>query len=139
MRVTIPDDYQNAVRGLSCFAKLAGHEVTVFHDTVKDPGALADRFQDAEALVLIRERTAISEALLARLPRLKLISQTGKGMAHIDLAACTRRGVVVSAGAGSPYAPAELTWGLVLAASRHIPDEVAGLKAGGWQTTLGRG
>ena len=139
MRVLIPDDYQDAVRGLACFSKLAGHEVIVFTDTVKEIDALAERLQPAEALVLIRERTRISDALLERLPNLKLISQTGKGTSHIDIAACTRRGVVVTAGSGSPYAPAELTWALVLAALRHIPHEVARMRAGHWQSTLGTG
>lgn len=139
MRILIPDDYQDAVRGLACFSKLAGHDVTVFTDTVKEIDALAERLQPAEALVLIRERTRISDALLERLPNLKLISQTGKGTSHIDVAACTRRGVVVTAGTGSPYAPAELTWALVLAALRHIPHEVARLRAGHWQSTLGTG
>ncbi len=139
MRILIPDDYQDAVRGLACFSKLAGHDVTVFTDTVKEIDALAERLQTAEALVLIRERTRISDALLERLPNLKLISQTGKGTSHIDIAACTRRGVVVAAGTGSPYAPAELTWALVLAALRHIPHEVARLRAGHWQSTLGTG
>lgn len=139
MHVIIPDDYQDAVRGLACFSKLAGHTVTVFKDTVKDMDALAQRFRDAEALVLIRERTPITDALLARLPRLKLICQTGKGTAHIDLAACSRRGIVVKTGTGSPYAPAELTWALVLAAMRRIPQEAARLRAGSWQTTLGTG
>jgi D-3-phosphoglycerate dehydrogenase / 2-oxoglutarate reductase len=139
MRIVIPDDYQDAVRGLACFAKLAGHSVTVYTDTVKEIDALAERFQAADALVLIRERTRIGEALLEKLPRLKLISQTGKGTAHIDLAACTRRGVVVAAGTGSPYAPAELTWALVLAALRHVPYEVARLRSGHWQSTMGTG
>ena len=139
MHIVIPDDYQDAVRGLACFAKLADHDVTVFHDTVKDVDALAERFQQADALVLIRERTRIQEDLLARLPRLKLISQTGKGTSHIDVAACTRRGIAVTAGTGSPYAPAELTWALVLAAVRHLPQEVARLRAGHWQSTLGTG
>lgn len=139
MRVVIPDDYQGAVRGLACFPRLAGHDVTVFHDTVKDLDVLAERLEPAEALVLIRERTRIGGSLLERLPGLRLISQTGKGTAHIDLAACTRRGVVVSAGTGSPYAPAELTWGLVLAAMRHIPLEAARLRAGRWQSTMGTG
>lgn len=139
MHVIIPDDYQDAVRGLACFSKLAGHTVTVFNDTVKDIDALARRFQEADALVLIRERTTITDALLARLPRLKLICQTGKGTAHIDVAACSRRGIVVATGTGSPYAPAELTWALVLAAMRRIPQEAARLRAGSWQTTLGTG
>lgn len=139
MHIVIPDDYQDAVRKLACFAKLAGHSVTVFTDTVKEIDALAERFREADALVLIRERTRITEALLERLPRLRLISQTGKGTAHIDLAACARRGVVVTAGTGSPYAPAELTWALVLAARRHLPYEAARLRAGHWQSTMGTG
>ncbi len=139
MRIIIPDDYQNAVRQLGCFAKLNSHEVIVHTDTVKELDALAERFRDAEALVLIRERTTISAALLERLPRLRLISQTGRGTTHIDVGACTRHGVAVAAGVGSPHAPAELTWALVLAARRRIPEEVAQFKAGRWQTTLGTG
>ncbi|MFP5246779.1 MAG: D-2-hydroxyacid dehydrogenase family protein [Thermoanaerobaculia bacterium] len=137
MHIVIPDDYQDAVRHLDCFSMLTGHEVTVYRDTVKDVDALAERFKDADALVLIRERTQITDELLARLPKLKVISQTGKGTAHIDMDACERRGVRVAVGTGSPYAPAELTWALVLAAMRRIPQEVASLKSGGWQTTLG--
>jgi D-3-phosphoglycerate dehydrogenase / 2-oxoglutarate reductase len=137
MKIVIPDDYQDAVRNLDCFGKLAGHEVTIYHDSVKDIETLAARFQDAGVLVLIRERTAITEPLLARLPKLKLICQTGRGTPHIDIAACTRHGVAVAVGGGSSYAPAELTWGLVLATMRHIPQEVARMKAGQWQTTLG--
>jgi D-3-phosphoglycerate dehydrogenase len=124
---------------LACFSKLGGHTVTIYTDTVKDLDALAARLAPAEVLVLIRERTVISDALLARLPRLRMISQTGKGAAHIDLEACARRGITVATGTGSPYAPAELTWALLLAAARRIPREVAGLKAGGWQSTLGIG
>jgi D-3-phosphoglycerate dehydrogenase / 2-oxoglutarate reductase len=138
MRIVIADDYQDAVRGLDCFSKIAGHQVTVYHESVKDIDTLASRFREAEALVLIRERTAITESLLRLLPNLRLISQTGKGTAYIDLAACTRHGVAVAVGTGAPYAPAELTWGLVLAAMRHIPQEVARMKAGQWQMTLGR-
>ncbi|MGH2479046.1 MAG: D-2-hydroxyacid dehydrogenase family protein [Ktedonobacteraceae bacterium] len=139
MRIVIPDDYQDAVRSLDCFQKLAGHQVTIYRDSTTDVDELAERFQEAEALVLIRERTAITEELLARLPKLKCISQTGKGTAHIDLVACTRHGVAVATGSGSPYAPAELTWGLVLAAMRRIPAEAARLKAGQWQPALGLG
>jgi D-3-phosphoglycerate dehydrogenase len=139
MKIVIPDDYQDAVRHLDCYSKLAGHQVTIYHDTVKDIETLATRFRDAEVLILIRERTAITEPLLALLPDLKLIIQTGRGIAHIDLAACTRHGVAVAVGSGTPYATAELTWGLILAAMRHIPQEVARLKAGQWQTTLGLG
>ena len=137
MHVVIPDDYQDAVRYLDCFSKLRGHEVTIYNDTVKEVDALAERFRDADALVLIRERTAIDDELLSRLPKLKLISQTGRGTAHIDVDACKRRGVEVAVGTGSPYAPAELTWALVLAAMRRIPQEVAHLRTGGWQHLLG--
>ncbi|HSP00047.1 MAG TPA: NAD(P)-dependent oxidoreductase, partial [Thioalkalivibrio sp.] len=139
MHIVIPDDYQDGVRGLECFKRLSGHQVTVYNDTVRDLDALTERFRAAEALVLIRERTPITDALLERLPNLRLISQTGKGIAHVDLDACTRRGVAVATGAGAPYAAAELTWGLVLSAMRHIPDQVAAMKAGHWQTRLGRG
>jgi D-3-phosphoglycerate dehydrogenase len=137
MNIVIPDDYQDAVRHLDAFRKLAGHHVTIYNDTVKDLDALIERFQVADALVLIRERTAITESLLARLPRLKLISQTGKGTAHIDVDACARRGVRVAAGTGSPHAPAELTWALVLAAARRLPQEAARLRSGRWQGSIG--
>lgn len=137
MKIAIPDDYQDSVRHLRCFSKLDGHDVQVFTDTVHDVALLAERFRDADALVLIRERTQITDELLSRLPRLKLISQTGKGTSHIDLEACERRGVAVRAGTGSPFAPAELTWALVLASTRRIASESARLKAGGWQGELG--
>ena len=139
MQIVIPDDYQDAVRTLDCFTKLQGHTVVIYHDTVKDVDALAERFAAADALVLIRERTAISAALLERLPQLQLISQTGRGVPHIDVAACTRHGVAVAAGGGDRHAPAELTWALILAAMRHLPQEMAALKAGRWQTSLGLG
>jgi D-3-phosphoglycerate dehydrogenase len=113
--------------------------VTIYHDTVRDTALLAARFAEAEALVLIRERTAITAPLLARLPRLRLISQTGRGIPHINLDACTRHGVAVATGGGAPYAPAELTWALVLAGMRRLPQEIAALRAGRWQTTLGLG
>ena len=138
MKIVIPDDYQDAVRSLDCFAKLAGHDVTIYNDTVTGTAALAERYRDADALVLIRERTSIDDALLAQLPRLKLIAQTGRGTTHIDTTACERRGVAVAVGTGSPIAPAELTWALVMAAMRFIPQEVAGMRAGRWQQHLGR-
>jgi D-3-phosphoglycerate dehydrogenase len=137
MRVVIPDDYQDAVRQLAVFSNLRGHEVTIYNDTVKEVDALAERLRDAEALVLIRERTVISDELLAQLPKLRLISQTGKGTNHIDVDACARRGITVAVGTGSPYAPAELTWTLVLAAMRRVAHEAEQLHAGRWQTTLG--
>ena len=138
MHIVIPDDYQDAVRHLKAFDKLKGHHVTVYNDTVKDVAAQAERFKDADALVLIRERTVISAALLGKLPKLKLISQTGKVSSNVKVPECTAHGVAVAEGSGSPHSTAELTWALVLAASRHIPQEVANMKAGGWQQTVGR-
>ena len=138
MKIAILDDYQDAVRTLDCYPMLDGHEVTVWNDHVEDLDLLSNRLRDTEVLVLIRERSSISAALLERLPRLRLISQHGV-TPHIDLAACTRHGVIVSAGQyGRPsYATAEFAWGLIISAMRHIPQEVARLKAGHWQSTLG--
>jgi D-3-phosphoglycerate dehydrogenase len=143
MKIAIPDDYQDAVRTLDCFQKLNGHQIDIFHDHVKDPEILAARLQETEALVLIRERTPITEPLLALLPNLRLIVQTGRQAPHLDVAACTRHGVAVihavSTAVERPYATAELTWGLILATMRRIPQEVASLKAGHWQSSpLGR-
>lgn len=139
MHIVIPDDYQDAVRELACFDKLAGHEVTIHTDTPPSLDVLVERLIDAEALVLIRERTAITAALLSRLPALKLISQTGKVSHHLDLGACAARGVAVAEGVGSPVAPAELCWALVLAASRRIPQYCSELRAGRWQSARGLG
>ena len=138
MNITILDDYQDAVRGLSCFAKLAGHSVTVHRDSVSDADALVARLAGADAVVLIRERTRIPAAVIARLPKLKILSQTGGAGKHIDVEACTRAGIVVCAGTGAPDAPAELTWGLILASVRSIALEDRRLREGRWQTTLGR-
>ena len=139
MKVAILDDYHDTLRTLDCFAKLAGHEVTVWTDHVQDDAALARRLRDAEALVLIRERTKIGAELLENLPNLRLISQRSV-YPHIDIEACTRLGVVVSSNmhAGTPsYAAAELTWALVQAAARRLPKQVADMKRGLWQTDVG--
>jgi D-3-phosphoglycerate dehydrogenase len=139
MKVSILDDYFDTIRGLDCFAKLKGHDVTIWNDHVQDVDQLAERLKETEALVLIRERTQIREALLERLPKLKLISQRSV-YPHIDIDACTRLGIVVSSSqhADTPsYAAAELTWALVLATMRHIPQQVASLKAGRWQMGIG--
>jgi D-3-phosphoglycerate dehydrogenase len=138
MRIVIPDDYQDCVRGLDCFAKLAGHDVQVFNDTVHDTAALAARFAGAEAIVLTRERTRIDAALLDRLPSLRLIAQTGKLAGHVDLAACTARGVLVAEGSGAGSATAELAWALALASRRHLVDEATRLRQGLWQGHLGQ-
>ena len=140
MKIAVLDDYFDTVRTLECFRKLAGHEVKVWNDHAQETEALAARLKDVEALVLIRERTKIRAPLLERLPKLRLISQRSV-YPHIDIEACTRRGVVVSSSqhAGTPsYAAAELTWALVLAAMREIPQQVAALKAGTWQIGVGR-
>jgi D-3-phosphoglycerate dehydrogenase len=139
MKIAVLDDYHDTVRTLSCFRKLAGHDVTIWNDHVQDTGALVERLRDIEALVLIRERTRVREGLLERLPKLKLISQRSV-YPHIDIDACTRQGVIVSSSQhpGTPsYATAELTWGLILSAYRQIPAQMASLKAGNWQTGVG--
>jgi D-3-phosphoglycerate dehydrogenase len=138
VKIAILDDYQDACRTLDAWSKLAGHDVTVFRDTLKDEDALVARLKDFEALVLIRERTRLTASLLERLPKLRALSQTGKAGAHIDLAACKKLGIAVREGSGSPYATSELTWGLVLAAMRRIPQEVENLRKGGWQQSVGR-
>jgi D-3-phosphoglycerate dehydrogenase len=140
MKITILDDYFDTVRTLPSFASVAGHAVTIWNDHVQDDDVLAKRLHDTEALVLIRERTQIRAPLLARLPALKLISQRSV-YPHIDVDACTRLGVIVSSGQdpGTPsVATAELCWGLILAAVRQIPQQMAALQAGRWQIGVGR-
>jgi D-3-phosphoglycerate dehydrogenase / 2-oxoglutarate reductase len=139
MKISILDDYHDTVRALRCFSKLAEHDVTIWNDHVQDVDALAQRLHDTEALVLIRERTQIRAPLLERLPRLKLISQRSV-YPHIDVGDCTRLGIVVSSSQhpGTPsYATAEMTWGLILAAMRQIPQQMASLKSGKWQLGVG--
>jgi len=140
MKITILDDYHDTIRTLPCFAKLDGHDVTIWTDHVQDTDALAERLADTETLVLIRERTKIRTPLLERLPKLKLISQRSV-YPHIDIDTCTRLGVIVSSDQHTDtpsYGTAELTWGLVLAAMRRIPQQMASLKAGTWQSGIGR-
>ena len=139
MNIAILDDYFDTLRTLPCFTRLAAHDVTVWTDHVQDIDALARRLRSTEALVLIRERTAIRTPLLERLPELRLISQRSV-YPHIDIDACTRLGIVVSSDmhADTPsYATAELTWALVLAAMRQIPQQMESLRAGRWQTGVG--
>lgn len=137
MRVVIPDDYQDCVRHLQCFAALAQHDVTVFNDTAKDLATLVQRLAGAQALVLTRERTRITAQLLDQLPDLRIICQTGKLAGHVDLAACTERGITVTESSGTGAATAELTWGLILASRRHLVSEVNRLHAGYWQGSIG--
>ncbi|MBL4721223.1 MAG: D-2-hydroxyacid dehydrogenase family protein [Alphaproteobacteria bacterium] len=139
MRIDILDDYFDTIRTLSCFSMLDGHDVTVWNDHAQDDDTLAERLKDTEVLVLIRERTKIRKSLLERLPNLKHISQRSV-FPHIDIDACTANGVVVSSNQHSDtpsFATAELTWGLVLAGMRQIPQQMASLKRGEWQSGVG--
>ncbi|TXI09592.1 MAG: D-2-hydroxyacid dehydrogenase family protein [Polynucleobacter sp.] len=138
MKIVIQDDYQNCIRSLDCFEKIKHHDVTIYNDSVKDIDSLVNRFMDAEAIVLIRERTIINSALLDKLPRLKVISQTGKVAPHIDLEACKARGITVMDGRGSGAATAELTMLLILAGLRNLVQECNRMQQGLWQGTLGR-
>ncbi len=133
MNIIILDDYQDAVRKLQCANKLDGLSAKVFTNTVKGAGQLAIRLRDAEALVLIRERTHFNKALLEKLPKLRLICQTGRVGPHIDIETCTKLGIAVAEGVGSPVAPAELTWALVMAAMRRLPQYIGNPKHGAWQ------
>ncbi|MRW90394.1 D-2-hydroxyacid dehydrogenase family protein [Duganella sp. FT80W] len=134
MKIAILDDYQNATPSLNCFELLANHEVKVFNSTTRGLGQLAIRLAPYDALVLIRERTAFNRALLAKLPNLKLISQTGKLAGHVDVAAATELGIAIAEGVGSPTAPAELTWALIMAAARKIVPYANNFRDGLWQT-----
>jgi D-3-phosphoglycerate dehydrogenase len=134
MKIAILDDYQDVVRGLDCFRLLEGHEVRIFNNSARGVGQLAIRLADVDALVPIRERTGFSRQLLGRLPKLRLISQTGKVSGHIDVDAATAHGIAIAEGVGDPAAPAELAWALIMAASRRIPAYAANLRDGLWQT-----
>ena len=138
MKIAVLDDYQDVFRTLKCFPKLKGHDVAVYHDSVKEPTKLAERLKGADAVILLQQRTPFPRAAAEKVTTLKLISQTGRNANHIDLAACTEKGIMVcGTGAGVVNHTAELTWGLIFSALRHIPDEVQQLKAGRWQTTIG--
>jgi D-3-phosphoglycerate dehydrogenase len=133
MNIVILDDYQDAVRKLDCAAKLDPYQAKVYTNTVKGIGQLSVRLKDADVIILIRERTHINRQLIEKLPKLKMISQTGRLGLHVDVQACTERGIAVAEGAGSGVAPAELTWALVLAAMRRLPQYIGNLKHGAWQ------
>jgi len=133
MKIAILDDYQDNVRQLDCFGLLDGHDVKVFNNTVRGAGQLVARLTPFDAVVLIRERTVLNKAVLEKLPALKLISQTGKVSGHVDVAAATARRIAIVEGVGDPTAPAELTWALIMATARRIPQYTGNLKAGIWQ------
>lgn len=138
MRITILDDYQDAVRQLDCFKILDGHDVQILKQSYADPHELAEKLKNTEALVLIRERTKISAELLSKLPNLRLISQTGKISNHLDLATCSAYQVAVAESAGSPTAPAELTWLLIMNALRKLPQAISAMQTGQWQMNIGQ-
>ena len=133
MNIVILDDYQDAVRKLQCAAKLGAYSAKVYTNTVKGIGQLSVRLRDADVVVLNRERTQMSRQLIEKLPRLKLISQTGYVGDHIDVNACTEQGIAIAEGRSSPLAPAELTWALIMAAMRRLPHYISNLKHGAWQ------
>jgi D-3-phosphoglycerate dehydrogenase / 2-oxoglutarate reductase len=140
MKIAVIDDYQNAFKTLRCFPKLSAHEVQIYTDPETVLDRIADRLKDADAVVLTQQRNYFPRSLIEKLPKLKLIGQTGRAATHIDLAACTEKGIVVSAGgSGNSNATAELTWGLILSALRNLPLEVKRLQEGHWQSTLGIG
>ena len=133
MNIVILDDYQDAVRKLKCAAKLEAYQAKVYTNTVKGLGQLSVRLKDADVIVLNRERTHIPRQLIEKLPKLKLIAQTGRVGPHIDVNACSERGIAVAEGVGSPVAPAELTWALIMSAMRRLPQYIGNLKHGAWQ------
>jgi len=133
VNIIILDDYQDAVRKLKCATKLEHLNAKVFTNTVKGIGQLSIRLRDADVVVLIRERTQFPRQLLEKLPRLKLIAQTGRVGPHVDVDAATQLGIAVAEGVGSPTAPAELTWALIMAATRRLPQYIGNLKHGAWQ------
>lgn len=137
MKITILDDYQNIIESLACFDLLKGQNVQIVHETEKNATILASLIRDSEVLVLTRERTEITDELLSKLPNLKLISQTGKISNHLDLNTCTKYNVAVAEGVGSPIAPAELTWALLMNSVRQIPQSIEGMKNGKWQINIG--
>lgn len=137
MKITILDDYQNIIDKLKCFVLLKGQNVEILHETEKNSDKLSNLISDTDILVLTRERTEITEELLSKLPKLKLISQTGKISNHLNLEVCTKYKVAVAEGIGSPIAPAELAWALIMNTVRKIPQAIEGLKNGKWQVNIG--
>lgn len=138
MKIAVADDYQGIFRDAPGYAALAGHDIAIFEEPLKDVPVLASHLKDAEIVVLTQQRTRFPRELIEQLPKLVFISQTGGHTGHLDVAACTERGIVVSAvGGGHPHDTVELTWGLIIASLRHIPYEAARLKAGHWQSTTG--
>jgi len=141
MKIAVLDDWAHGFRKLSCYTRLKEHEVIVYHDTEKDPSRLAERLEGVDAVILTQERSAFPRAVIEKLTTVKLVAQTGSHRRHIDLEACTERGIIVASpsGKGVSVPTAELTWALILASLRNIPHETEQLKKGAWQTTVGMG
>jgi D-3-phosphoglycerate dehydrogenase len=140
MKIVVIDDYQNAFKTLKCYPKLAGHEVIVYSDTANDPASLVQKLKDADAAIFTQQRSFVPRQVIEQLTKLKVIGQTGRAATHVDLQACTDKGIVFCAGgSGNSSATAELTWGLILSALRSLPLEVNRLKNGQWQSTVGIG
>lgn len=138
MTIAIPDDYQHCIRSLNCFQLLKDYTVLTFHEYQTEEAILIKWFKEADAIVLTRTRTKITASLLAQLPKLKLISQTGKNAGHIDVVACTKYGVTVVEGKGNPIATAELAWALIMNGLRLLPQAIQQMKEGQWQVNIGR-
>ncbi len=141
MRIVVLDDWSRTFRNLKCHARLADHEVVVYHDTEKDPQKLAERLHGAEAAIFTQERSHLRRELVERLSTIRMIAQTGSHRDHIDFAACAEKGIIIASHSnkGVGVTTAELTWGLIMASLRHIPHEVENMKRGGWQSTAGTG
>ncbi|KIO74629.1 3-phosphoglycerate dehydrogenase, partial [Pedobacter lusitanus] len=137
MKIAVLDDYQNIIKDLECFSLLDGQEVLILNETEKDKTLLSEKLKGIEILVLTRERTIVDSELLSKLPDLKLISQTGKISNHLDIDACTEHKVAVAEGVGSPVAPAELAWILIMNTVRQIPEAIEAMKNGKWQVNIG--
>ena len=140
MKIAVLDDYADTLRGLACYARLKDHEVVAFRDTEKDPARLVERLRDFDAVILTQQRSPFPRSVIEKLSKLRLIAQTGRNFRHIDIDACTEKGIVLAAaGVGTSNSTAELAWGLIIASLRHIPHEVDQLKQGVWITTVGTG
>jgi D-3-phosphoglycerate dehydrogenase len=141
MKIAVIHDYADALRNTRAYPKLQGHDVKIYNDAYTDPARVVEQVKGCDALLLTQQRVVITPQILDQLPQLKFISQTGRNVYHLDVAACTARGITVSAGghdSKSPYTTTgELAWALILASLRHIPFEVENFKAGQWHSTVG--
>ena len=142
MRIAVIHDYADALRHTQAFPKLKGHDVLIYNDAYTDPARVVEQVKGCDALLLTQQRVTVTRKILEQLPQLKFISQTGRNASHLDVAACTDLGILVSAGGhdgASPYTTTgELAWALILAAQRHLPYEVERFKQGHWHSTIGR-